>query len=592
MNSVRSVHAPVQHMFTPEQNTIGARFSAIPSRSPSANNNTSNGFTSTTINFDSMIEKERNRLLTQEQEIAELQKELGVGKSATDCFVSVSGPSNQAATTSVSSHGVPSSVVLRETSAWSSAAFQLRVTLAAIDTKRAAVVQPAVKKKATSVNSNADTANVRLPPRHMDIFGYRPANEPLVLVRCKQCRATVRVSRFGQHLDHCADACDAETALLSVAADAPRRHATTYSHSALSDEADAKRRAVAQQANSVASLAARRSTPPPARSTSSASTVPTTSRLAASLDTLPPATAKRKAHGASLRTTSDEPLLSTSAKKRRTQLHNLYSSALTPFDPLHHSSLPQLHNSVPSNTPAPLAQYKYKRRNVLRGTIGSFHAGDHHIKKSQSTTALLSSGSTAMSTATSNGTTATLKNGSGAAHARKTVLDGLTTIGMPSRPSSAPPPPSHPQLLSKSTSSLPNAFRSIAQPTAGASVSASAHASNNGHVRRPAPLAHHASAASHAHTPLSSSSSSSATASGSHLLPSAFATMQRSLRAFQPGTGALGSDSQSKSTTAGFMSFGRTIYHRPDVGVVPNSQNPSNATPSIPTNQIHTTKKS
>ena len=183
--------------------------------------------------------------------------------------------------------------------------------------------------------------------------------------------------------------------------DAPRRHATTYSHSALSDEADAKRRAVAQQANSVASLAARRSTPPPARSTSSASTVPTTSRLAASLDTLPPATAKRKAHGASLRTTSDEPLLSTSAKKRRTQLHNLYSSALTPFDPLHHSSLPQLHNSViflfvllffffrnsrlkfffllshkvPSNTPAPLAQYKYKRRNVLRGTIGSFHAG-------------------------------------------------------------------------------------------------------------------------------------------------------------------------------------------------------------------------
>ena len=189
------------------------------------------------------------------------------------------------------------------------------------------------------------------------------------------------------------------------------------------------------------------------------------------------------------------------------------------------------------------------------------HKGDHHIKKSQSTTALLSSGSTAMSTATSNGTTATLKNGSGAAHARKTVLDGLTTIGMPSRPSSAPPPPSHPQLLSKSTSSLPNAFRSIAQPTAGASVSASAHASNNGHVRRPAPLAHHASAASHAHTvtlccvsrvetrdihsltctrllccdvqPLSSSSSSSATASGSHLLPSAFATMQRSLRAFQ-----------------------------------------------------------
>lgn len=121
-----------------------------------------------------------------------LFEELGVGKSATDCFVSVSGPSNQGniemcfnlcvcvwltlnrvwrssdereqprraeqcgvargkrmVLLCVRCCGLLTCGVV-QTSAWSSAAFQLRVTLAAIDTKRAAVVQPTVKSMFTT----------------------------------------------------------------------------------------------------------------------------------------------------------------------------------------------------------------------------------------------------------------------------------------------------------------------------------------------------------------------------------------------------------------------------------------------------------
>ncbi|KAL6052984.1 Serine/arginine repetitive matrix protein 2 [Balamuthia mandrillaris] len=43
----------------------------------------------------------------------------------------------------------------------------------------------------------------RLGEEEMDIFGYSPTSDPLLLVCCQLCMKTVKASRFSQHLDRC-----------------------------------------------------------------------------------------------------------------------------------------------------------------------------------------------------------------------------------------------------------------------------------------------------------------------------------------------------------------------------------------------------
>jgi cobalamin biosynthesis Mg chelatase CobN len=60
----------------------------------------------------------------------------------------------------------------------------------------------------------------------MDLFGYSPMTDQLILVRCNHCTKTVKASRFNAHLGHCLKAMEpAETKAIEEKVNGKRKTA-------------------------------------------------------------------------------------------------------------------------------------------------------------------------------------------------------------------------------------------------------------------------------------------------------------------------------------------------------------------------------